>query len=291
MLARGQIELNFNKSSKRKKRPAIVRGDLQHEEDSDMSSDADSDSDVEQHRMKKQLAEKKITRMADLFEAKDPSAGQLFVFVGKSERGKTHFIKWLLMDQLTREMNPLKWGIVFVRTKYRQAYKFVPDDKVYQGYDEQILKLYVRNLEAIYEEQGYIEPSFIVFDDLVGILNNRGQWFNNFIATFRQLNIHIFIAVQYLTGIHAVSPIMREQTNCAIMFNSKTTNTVKNLYENYGQLFETRKEFQQYLFENTEPSKVGPYVCIVYFEKEDRLEENYIPMRAPAQLPKMKLQF
>jgi hypothetical protein len=283
------IEVNFTKVKKSSKRRKL--GGSNSDTDSDEDSESDSDDD-QTKEMKELLASKPTLRNADIFESKDPTAGQLFVFVGKSERGKTHFIRWLLMDQIQREVNPLKFGIVFVRTKFKHSYKFVPDEKIIQGYEEEILQQYVHNLEAMYEEQGFLEPSFLIFDDLVGILANSSPWFNNFIATYRHLNIHIFIAVQYLTGRHAVSPIMREQTTYAIMFNSKTHKTIENLYEAYGQLFEKKREFKDYLFANTEPSKVGPYVCLVYIEKEDRLEHNYIPMRAPKKVPKsIKLDF
>jgi len=190
------------------------------------------------------------------------------------------------MDQILREDNPLQFGLVFVKTKYKHSYKFMPDEAIIQGFDLEVLQQYVENLEEMYEKEGKLPPSFIVFDDLVGILNSGNTWFINFISTYRHLNINIFIAVQYLTGLRAVSPIMREQTSFAIMFNSKTTRTITNLYENFGQLFENKKQFQQYFFDHTEPHKVGPHVCIVYNEREDRLEQNYIPMRAPAQLPR-----
>ena len=231
----------------------------------------------------KQILESKAsTRNADLFESKDPTAGQLFVFIGKSERGKTHFLKWLVKDQMKRKLNPFMFGIAMVRTKFKKSYDFLPEGQVFQGYDEEILQKYVSNLERIYEELGSVPPNFIIMDDLVGILANHTPWFVNFIGTFRHLNISIFIAVQYLTGRRAISPIMREQTNFAIMFNSKTTNTIQNLYENFGQLFESRKAFKEYFFSNTEPRTVGPYVGIVYIEKEDDIDKNYIPMRAPA---------
>ena len=275
------LDVNPFKKRKREHRPVDPEGSS-----SDSGGSDSSECDRNIKRLKKKLKNKPVIRNADLFESKDPTAGQLFVFIGKSERGKTHFIKWLLHDQILREDNPLTSGIVFVRTKFKHSYKFVPDDKIFVGYDEEILKRYVKNLEKLFEGQGYLEPSFLIFDDLSGILHNRGAWFNNFIATFRHFNIHIFIAVQYLTGMHAVSPIMREQTNYAIMFNSKTTNTIKNLYENFGQLFENLKSFKDYFFQHTEPSKVGPFVCMVYFEKVDEVEKNYIPMRAPAKIPR-----
>ena len=247
-------------------------------------TDEESDEDDDASEIKRMLKAKTPTRNADMFESKDPTAGQLFVFVGKSERGKTHFLKWLVKDQMRRSVNPLKFGMVMVRTTYKNSYRFVPQEHIFQGYDEEILQQYVSNLEGMYEENGSVPPNFIIMDDLVGILNNQTSWFTNFIGTYRHLNINLFIAVQFLTGRRAISPIMREQTNFCIMFNSKTTRTIQNLYDNFGQLFESKRKFQEYLFANTEPSSVGPYACIVYNESEDDKDKNYTPMRAPAKI-------
>ena len=283
------IDINFDKVRRPNKRTRLVEG--KEVVDSSDSDSSDSDDDHAKQIKKQLAAHTGAQRQADMFTASDPTAGQLFVFCGKSERGKTHFLKWLLVDQIQREINPIKTGIVFVKTKFKHSYDFVPDDKIFQGYDEEILTQYVTNLEALYEQQGYLDPSFLVFDDLLGVIDSTSHWFNNFMATYRHLNIHIFLAVQYLTGRRAVSPIMREQTTFALMFNSKTNQTIKHLYENFGQLFEKEKEFKKYYFDNTEPSKVGDYVCIAYKEKEDRLEENYTPMRAPKKIPKINLDY
>lgn len=249
-------------------------------EDKAEESDEELDDEHEQE-IRSQLAASTVKRNADMFDSPDPTSGQLFVFVGKSDRGKTHFLKWLVQYQMNREINPIRFGIVFVRTIFKHSYDFVPKAQIYEGYDEEVLRKYVENLQEIFEEQGYVDPNFLILDDQVGILNNRTAWFTNFIGTFRHLNINLFIAVQYLTGTRSVSPIMREQTNFAIMFNSKTHRTLNNLWENYGQLFEKKREFKDYMFANTEPSTVGPYVCIVYQESEDKVEQNYTPMRAP----------
>ena len=252
-------------------------------DDSDDDSDSDEDESMEVRRP---------TRNADMFQGEDDTAGQLFVFVGKSERGKTHFMRWLILDQIQRPSNPLRFGIAFVRTKFKKSYKFMPDDKIFEGYDEDILRQYIDNLDQIYEETGKIPHNWVIFDDLMGILKNGSLWFTNWIATFRHRNTSVFIAVQYLTGKHAITPVMREQTSFAFMFNSKTNNTVKNLYENYGQLFEKEKDFKRYLSDHTVPSKMGPFVCVVYNEKEDEIEKNYTPMRAPKEYNKsLKLNF
>ena len=241
-------------------------------------------ADKHHKKLTRVIEKEREKRNSDMFMQKDPTAGQLFVFVGKSERGKTHFIRFLLQDQMTRRYLPLQWGLVFVRTKFKHSYDFVPNERVFQGYNEDVLKKYVANLEGMYRERGHLPPSFLVFDDLVGILTNQTNWFTNFISTYRHYNITIIVAVQYLTGRNAISPIMREQTTYALMFRSGTAKTIQNLYESYGQMFPTKNDFQDYLMRNTEPTVVGPYVCIVYIDNEDDITKNYIPVRAPAKL-------
>ena len=225
-------------------------------------------------------------RLAACFDSPDGKA-MMFVLVGKSFKGKSHFIKWLVFNKFIYGRPPWEFGIVFAKTKFNSGYDYIPDNKVFQGYDERVLRKYISNLENVIQENGSIAPSFVIFDDLVGILNNQTQWFINFISTHRHYNVNIIIAAQYLTGRNAISPIMREQTSVAVLFNSKTRRTLENLYESYGQLFPTLREFQDYFFTVTKE----PYVAMVYFEDRDELSENYVPMIAPADLPNKRLQF
>eukprot|EP00808_Paulinella_micropora_P013508 g3095.t1 len=118
-----------------------------------------------------------------------------------------------------------------VRTKFKHSYRFhwasEQHVRVYEGFNKDVLVQYVDNLKRRYQQQGYLEPSFLVFDDLVGILNTQDGWMSNFIGTYRHYNISIFVAVQYLTGRQSVSPIMREQTSFTlnkIIATATTTN-------------------------------------------------------------------
>lgn len=233
---------------------------------------------------------KTIKRWSELFDPRDTQAGQLFILVGKSERGKTHFLKWLLYNACLRARAPFQYGLIFVRTKFKHSYKFHWSSakyvKIYEGFMLTVLQTFVRNLEQRHKEQGYLEPSFIIFDDLVGVINNGNPWFQNFIGTYRHFNITLFVAVQYLTGRQAVSPIMREQTTAAIMFNSKTLRTNQNLFENFGQLFPKRKEFEDHFFSMTDERVMGTrHAACVYFEWEDDIRKNYFSWLAPAELP------
>lgn len=255
----------------------------------DHESDSEWLEEKEENPLEK-LKESPGDENYQIFEPRDASAGQLFVLVGKSERGKTHFLKWLLYKGCTRERAPFLFGLIFVRTKFKLSYRFHPESadnvKVFEGFSVEVLKQYVKNLEKRYKEQGYVEPSFIVFDDLAGVLSNETAWFQNFIATYRHYNITLFIAVQYLTGRKCISPIMREQTSACIMFNSKVKLTLTNLWQCYGQLFDKQKDFEDHLNRMTDETVVGTrHACCIYFEHIDAIEQNYMSWLAPAELP------
>ena len=112
----------------------------------------------------------------ELFDAEEQK-GQLMIMVGKSKKGKSYFLRYLLTDRLSS--GKLKWGLVFTKTKFNGDYKFLPDKRVTQGYNENTLLKYVDNLKNIKEDNGTIEPNFIVFDDLVGVLANSTNDFIN----------------------------------------------------------------------------------------------------------------
>jgi len=230
-----------------------------------------------------------VKRHVEYFWPREKGAGQLFVLVGKSERGKTHFLRWLLYSMCLMKKDPFQFGLIMVRTKFKNSYRFhwatEKHVRIYEGFKKDVLQKYVENLKQRFEQNGYLEPSFLVFDDLVGILNSMDQWMQNFFGTYRHYNITIFIAVQYLTGRNSISPIMREQTSYCIMFNSKVQRTMLNLWENYGQMM-PKKEFFAHLSNATDPDIVGTkHACVVYAEHIDKLEQNYMSWLAPKTVP------
>ena len=163
---------------------------------------------------------------------------------------------------------------------------FLPDDKVMK-YDEEILKKYVNNLKRIKEKKGSVPESFIVMDDLQGVLNNQTNFMINFLSTYRHININLLICIQYLGSKNAISPQVREQTSHAILFQSRTRRTLENLYESFGGLFPTFEEFKQHFLSVTKEK----YVAMVYSEAVDELEDNYVGVKCPTDYPKIKFKF
>jgi hypothetical protein len=229
-----------------------------------------------------------MNRISTELLGKDNISGT-YVIVGKGGSGKSTFIKWFIADRV--ENAGWKFGLVFCSTKFNKMYNFLPDDKVIEGYDEDILKKYVNNLKKIAEKIGNenLPESFIIFDDLVGILENNTDWWTNFVTISRHLHINLILSVQYLTGRKAITPVMREQTTHAIMFKSKTNNTIENLYKNYGQLFDTMHEFKDFFWSMT----AEKHTALLFIQSGDDKDDSYYSIKSPdpQTLPPFKMKF
>lgn len=220
----------------------------------------------------------------NIFDSKNGLA-QMIVLVGRSGRGKSHLMRYLLTDMFSR--GKLKFGLVFTKTKYNNDYDFLPSNRVIEGFDEGKLETYFNNLKKIKESKKKVPPNFIIFDDLQGVLTNQTRFMINFLATHRHLNITVFTAVQYLGSSNSVNPLAREQTSLAILFQSRTRRTLENIYNAWGGLFPTFDEFKDHFLTATQEK----YTAMVYSEHVDNIEDNYISIQAPADFPKIEFKF
>ena len=197
---------------------------------------------------------------------------QVVVCVGKPKRGKSWSTKFLIMKN-TVDKKIFKFGIVFTRTKFNDDYNYIPDDYVYDTYDPEILENYLETLQSA----DSIEPNFVVFDDQQGLLNRNDPILQNFVACHRHFKCSIFWNFQYLYG---SSPLIRECTTIAILFNSKGDRTLRGLYENFGQLFENYQHFKDYFLQLTSEK----YVAMLYIYDIDDFDKNYLYWKAPSNL-------
>lgn len=206
------------------------------------------------------------------------------LLVGKSFRGKSWLLRYIV--QTKYRQGHFKFGIVFSKTLFNGDYDWLPDKAKIEGYDENTLMRYFNNIKQIKLSGKEPPQSFIIFDDLVAVLDSKSKFFTNFLATHRHLNIHVFIAVQYLLG--TVTPIFREQISISIMFLSKTRRTLEALYESFGGLFQSYKEFKDYFINGTSKQ---PYIAMVYQNSEDDIKKNYTFIRAPANFTTEQIEF
>lgn len=223
-----------------------------------------------------------------LLDTHDGKPG-LYTFVGKSCRGKSCALKYVILHMIKNR--GFKTGIVFTATKYKnELADILPDKAIYEGWQPEVAKTYIENLKKLMEKKGKLEPSFMVLEDLAGVLSIKDPYWINFFCLHRHLNISILITAQYLQ--QAISPTLREQTTHVFMFNSKTEKTKENLWRAFGQLMK-KKEFYDHYELNTSKDEQGDHVFLLYREFEDDVEKNYIPMRVPdpKTYPKIRLEF
>lgn len=220
----------------------------------------------------------------------------LLVIAGKSKRGKSYLIQYVVTVLGTQKK--IKFGLVFCRTKFNCGYDYFPDNKIIEGFKEDLLVKYLEKLKKYGEdhpitekqkEQGIktnIPPSIIIFDDIIGQINMNSNIFTNFLSSYRHYNISIIIATQF---INKISTLFREQADIAIMFEQNTRRSIESLYESYGQEFDNYNSFKNFLKQNTSQ----PYQCCIFCEDppEEFGDSKYFNYIAPANYKKVKFNF
>ena len=201
----------------------------------------------------------------------DFTTPQISVFVGKPKSGKSWALRWCILKQ-TADKRHFKWGIVFTRTKFNGDYDYLPDDYVYEDYDPLILQQYLDGIKKLET----IEPSFIIFDDIQGVLNGNDPVLTSLNACHRHYKISVFYCFQYIYG-RGSTPVLRECCTLAFLFNSKGNRTLQALYENFGQLFDSFQEFKEYFLAITKEK----HTAMLYIQDIDEKENNYMLFRAP----------
>ena len=203
---------------------------------------------------------------------------QVVVCVGKPKRGKSYAVKHMLLKN-TVDKNIFKFGIVFTKTKFNKDFDYLPDQYVFENYDPNVLQQYLDTVK----NQDQIQPSFIIFDDIQGVINPNDPVLTSLIACHRHYKISIFFCFQYIYG-RGSTPVLRECTTYALLFNSKGDRTLRALYESFGQLFDNFNEFKDYFLSCTSE----PFTAMLYIQDIDNKEDNYLQYKAPPNMSKYK---
>ena len=210
---------------------------------------------------------------------------KIVVCVGRPRMGKSNAVKYFLLKNILNK-GIFKFGIVFTRTKFNDDYSYIPDKYIYTEYKPELLKKYMNGLEKLKKKTGQIPANFVIMDDQQGLLNRNDSILTNFVSSHRHFNTSCFFNFQYLFG---ASPLLRECTTHAILFNSKGHRTINGLYENFGMLMDDFNEFKEYFLKNTKKD----YTAMMYEQKENDKHKNYKRFKAPNMkvFKKIKLQY
>ena len=205
----------------------------------------------------------------------DFSTPRVVLCIGKPKKGKSNAIKyWILKNTIDKRI--WQFGIVFSKTGlFPWEYTYVPKKFVYPDYEEHILQEYINSLKQCINRYGQAPPNFVIFDDLLGLLNKHDKFLLNFLAIHRHLGCTVFFAFQHLN--FGTSTTMREICSHGIFFSSKSTNTLESIYKNFGTLFSNYRQFKRVFHDITKEDYHG----MLYIQDEDDVAKNYLDFKAP----------
>ena len=188
---------------------------------------------------------------------------------GACGKGKSNCMRYILLKNLV-DRKFFQFGIVFTNTKFSNEYTFLPKKYIIEGYNEEILKKYLNKLGKYKEKHGYVPPNFVIFEDLIGVLNvKHNPFLINFFGSHRHLSCMVAILTQHLnTG---SSTLFREIVTHSFCWNSKQMNTMESIWLNFGQLFENFEHFKKNFLDITKK----PYTAMLYLQENDDIENNY----------------
>ncbi len=203
------------------------------------------------------------------------SKPKVTLLIGACGSGKTNAVKHIILKNAIKN-KIFQFGLVFSKTgKFNNDYKYVPEEYVYQGFNENVLKSYLKMLQDQTRKTGKPPANFIVLDDLLSLLNNRSGFFANFLATHRHYNTSIFLCAQQLKL--GASTTLREIVNYVVAFNSKRFDTQEALFKEFSTLFKSFRDFQMHFQKVT--SK--PFHGMFYDNSINDLQNNYKTITFP----------
>lgn len=205
----------------------------------------------------------------DFSSIKTPS---LFLLIGSSMSGKSHALKWFILN-LARRFNH---GFVFSSTVFNGQYNYLPKDVQF----DKAMSLDFFNRLIEYQKEHQNKQCFLIIDDLVGSQNFYDEIFQRLATTGRHYNITTFILAQ---GVKTLSPLLRSNAHYVCLFKLSNIKAIHDAFEEYSSGFNNRKDYQRYFESNT-----SNYQFIFIDRRNDN---NAIVLKAPADLPDFKLNY
>lgn len=216
-----------------------------------------------------------------------------FLMVGESWAGKSHMIEYLLKSLWLD--GRFAFGIVFAPTVFNNHYAgFIKrGDSIIESFTDEKLGRYLNHLKALAaadkrkrmsyegpEAKGEVPPNYIVFEDVVGSVNQNSRIWTGFVSTYRHYNTTVFIATQDL---HRVHRLVRKQALNVFLWQLEEKGERETIYKTFGSAaYPRQEEFERALDEMT---KI-PFSCMLVRRQVPRhlIRERYMTMKAPAEI-------
>jgi hypothetical protein len=172
---------------------------------------------------------------------------ECYTILGSQGSGKSYALKSLLF--MARHF--FTSGLVITGAKYNDDFRDIIEDcDIWDGWDEETFTLWLKVREEYQAKQHQLlaenrltadgkkpqllRPSFIVFDDLKGVLTSQKipAIFDKFLAQYRHLNCWVFFAVQTIT--RGLPQPVADATHYALMYDTGSSTGQERLYSTFG---------------------------------------------------------
>ena len=203
------------------------------------------------------------------------SLPSVLILAAKPKSGKSHAIKYF-MHAKRKEFD---YGIVFTKTKFTDAYNYVPDQFVQKEFNAKVLKKLMK-IQGKLTEQGIKKNAFVIFDDCL-TSEFGSQLVTDLLTQYRHYNITVILSTQY---IYKLNPVLRDCATHAFIFEQSTKRSIEAIYETFGQHFNTLNDFCEYLNKST-----GNY-WFLFVDIYNR-KKMYSKGKVGKDIPNFKLQF
>ena len=201
---------------------------------------------------------------------------KIVMFIGKPNTGKSNAIKF----EVIKNVNNKIWsiGLIFTNSAFNnKEYDYMPRKYIIEGYKENILKKFVGSLKKYVKKHGKTLNSYIIFDDLIGLLNTRNNpYLINLISIHRHIGLSILISAQVFKS-SATSTVVRCCVNYGIFFRSEKNDIIKAIYDEFGTEFASFEEFKTHFLKVTKK----PYTALFYDQDTDSKENNFFAIKYP----------
>lgn len=206
------------------------------------------------------------------------------ILVGMTKSGKTHLLKCLM----ALHCDFFNYGVCFSSTSFNNDYEFLPDEYVYEDYQEEIVVNIMKNQRNFIEQykQGKIKripEAFIIIDDQLGLLelHKKRNLFDILFAKSRHLHISIFLSIQTCAYLSTTIRANSMYVFITVIKNS----SIKMMYD-VSRGFNSENEFRDYLDKNCVDYRV------IMFDNSDVYTKDFCKIiRAPENIPEFYLDY
>lgn len=197
---------------------------------------------------------------------------------GKAGSGKSHLLKYIMRETSKAEIS-FDYGIVFSNTAWEGSFNYVPEQFVYEDYNEEVIekliKLQEDNLKKKINKQ-----AFIILDDCCSENEYNSTILKKLFIMGRHYMISLILTTQYP---HLVPPCLRSNSNFNVFFNiGEGIREMRAVYECYGQRFKNYDEFRIFYYDN-----IADHKFIMWRGEVD----GYQVYKAPDIIPSFLLKF